>query len=211
MITVLLAMFIWAMLHSLLAGQGIKQRIRRRLGDRAYHGFYRLGYNLFATITFAPVLWIALVRSGVVVWSIPAGWMFVSLAIQVVGLIGLVTTLIQIDLPRFAGLSQARAYLTGNSLPLTHERLQTGGLYALVRHPLYLFSLLAIWPLPVMTEGILAFNVAATLYFVVGSRFEERRLVAAFGQEYVEYRRRVPWLIPVPRSLWSCVSHQILR
>jgi protein-S-isoprenylcysteine O-methyltransferase Ste14 len=65
-----------------------------------------------------------------------------------------------------------------------------------VRHPLYLFSLLAIWPSPIMTESLLAFNAAATLYFVVGSRLEEKRLIAAFGQTYLDYQRRVPWLIP---------------
>lgn len=199
-------MFIWAAAHSLAAGQGIKGAVRRRVGDRAYLGLYRLAYNVFAAATFAPVLWIAFTGASVVVWRIPPGWIPVSLGIEMVGLTGVIVALIQIDLPRFAGLSQARAYLTGAPLPLPDERLKTGGLYALVRHPLYLFSLVAIWPLPVMTDGLLALYIAATLYFVVGSRLEERRLAVAFGEPYVEYQRRVPWLIPIPNSLRNRVS-----
>jgi protein-S-isoprenylcysteine O-methyltransferase Ste14 len=79
---------------------------------------------------------------------------------------------------------------------LPTEPLQTGGVYQLVRHPLYLFSLMVIWPLPAMTEAMLGFNIAATIYFTFGSLLEERRLVAIFGQDYITYQQRVPWLIP---------------
>ncbi len=49
-----------------------------------------------------------------------------------------------------------------------------------------------------MTESWLAFDIAVTLYAIIGSRFEERRMTATFGQEYVDYKNRVPSLIPFP-------------
>jgi protein-S-isoprenylcysteine O-methyltransferase Ste14 len=113
-----------------------------------------------------------------------------------VGLIGLVVSLLQINLGQFTGLSQVRAYVAGDPLPLPIEPLQTKGMYALVRHPLYLFSLMILWPVSSMTDTMLAFNIAATLYFVIGSRYEERRLTEAFGQPYRAYQQRVAWLIP---------------
>ncbi len=72
------------------------------------------------------------------------------------------------------------------------------GLYRWVRHPLYTAGLLLIWLTPVMTTSILALNLSLTLYIIVGSRLEERRLLAEFGQAYADYQAAVPGLIPRP-------------
>lgn len=195
MLEIIAFVAIFGLIHSWLAGQNIKNAVKRALGERLYHGFYRLGYNLLALITLLPALLLVIMR-GTVIWRLEGLAAAALLLLQTVGVIGLIVSLLQIDWLRFAGLRQAAAYFSGAPLPLADEPLQTGGLYSLVRHPLYLFSLLAIWPMAVMTDRLLAFNVAATLYFIVGSLYEEHRLVAAFGETYLAYRQRVPWLIP---------------
>jgi protein-S-isoprenylcysteine O-methyltransferase Ste14 len=43
----------------------------------------------------------------------------------------------------------------------------------------------------------LLFNMLVTLYFWMGSRYEEHRLAALFGQPYREYQMRVPYLLPL--------------
>ncbi|MCJ7676604.1 MAG: hypothetical protein MUO35_02640, partial [Anaerolineales bacterium] len=53
------------------------------------------------------------------------------------------------------------------------------------------------WLTPVMTTSVLALNLALTAYILVGSRLEERRLSAEFGEAYDEYRHRVPALLPL--------------
>lgn len=198
-IVTLVLMALFGVLHSWLAGQNIKQAIRKRIGERSYHGFYRLGYNVFAVLTLLPPGLFVLSNPGQVIWQIDGVARLPLLAIQVVGLVGLVVSLLQIDFWRFAGLRQVNAYLSNQPLPLPDEPLQMNGLYRLVRHPLYLFSLLVIWPLDTMTESWLAFNLTSSLYFIFGSLLEERRLIAAYGQTYLEYRQRVPWLIPFLR------------
>ncbi len=40
-------------------------------------------------------------------------------------------------------------------------------------------------------------NVILTLYFIVGSHLEERKLVKKFGAHYEEYRQNVSMLVPV--------------
>lgn len=196
MLPTLIAMLVFAIFHSLLAGQNIKQFFRQQFGERVYHGLYRLLYNMVATVSLLPVGLALVLQPGAVLWRVEGIGALGLLGIQAVGVIALLISLMQIDFGQFTGLSQLGAYLSGAPLPLPTEPLQTGGLYSLVRHPLYLFSLLVIWPSPIMTESLLAFNIAATLYFVVGSRLEEKRLVAIFGDTYLEYKRRVPWLIP---------------
>jgi protein-S-isoprenylcysteine O-methyltransferase Ste14 len=70
------------------------------------------------------------------------------------------------------------------------------GPYRLVRHPLYLFSILMIWSCPDLTTDRLLFNVLWTVWIVIGAFLEERDLVAEFGETYLDYQRRVPMFIP---------------
>lgn len=199
MLAVLAALLAFAVIHSLTAGR-FKHWFRARFGERAYHGLYRILYNAFSLLTLAPALLLVVVfRDGGVAWRVDLAWEPLLLAVQAVGLIGYIPALLQIDLLRFAGIKQAFAYLRGDPLPLADEPLQTGGVYGVVRHPLYFFSLLVIWPVTTMTWAYLGFCIGATLYMGVGSLLEERRMQAAFGAEYAAYQRRVPWLIPFVR------------
>ena len=70
------------------------------------------------------------------------------------------------------------------------------GPYRWVRHPLYFFCLLMIWSCPNLSLDRLLYNVLWTTWIVVGSVLEERDLVASFGEEYSNYKRNVPMLIP---------------
>lgn len=65
-----------------------------------------------------------------------------------------------------------------------------------MRHPLFLFSLILFWLFPRMTNLKLASFLAATLYFMLGTIPEERKLLAAFGDQYRQYRREAPWMFP---------------
>ncbi len=195
----LLALLGFGIIHSLLAALGVKTLARRLMGQRAFEGFYRLLYNLFSVITFAPVALLILATPAEVLWRVPMPWVGITLGMQAIAAVCLMVAVFQADPLRFAGISQALAYLRGDPLPLPAEQLQVNGFYSLVRHPLYLFSLLALWTAPIMTDAYLGFLVGTTIYFVAGSRLEERRLVRDFGAAYTAYQRRVPWLIPWPR------------
>lgn len=196
--SVFAGMLLFALAHSILASLRFKNWLSTRLSERTYHGAYRLIYNLVSVVTIAPILLITW-RSGQVIWELDSSMWHLFDLLQAIGILGVLITLLQTDLGQFSGLSQIIALLRGADLPLPREGLQTKGMYRLVRHPLYFFSLLALWPVYPMTDTLFAFNIMTTLYFAIGSYFEERRMLHLFGEEYAAYQKRVPWIFPAPR------------
>jgi len=76
--------------------------------------------------------------------------------------------------------------------------LQQKGLHKYVRHPLYFGTLLFIWGLFVIFPFLnnLIACVVITGYTLIGIELEEKKLQMEFGDEYDEYAKRVPKLIP---------------
>ena len=83
---------------------------------------------------------------------------------------------------------RAKAY---TSLPF-----RTPLAYRFVRHPLYVGWTLAFCATPTMTAAHALFAGALVLYMVIATIFEERDLVAHFGDEYRDYQRRTPRFVP---------------
>lgn len=79
-------------------------------------------------------------------------------------------------------------------------------LYRAVRHPLYLGFFLVLWSTPDMSFGHLLFAVGMSIYILIGVRFEERDLVAAFGEPYARYQESTPMI--VPRLGGGCPFHR---
>ena len=77
------------------------------------------------------------------------------------------------------------------------------GTYQWVRHPLYFFSLLMIWAQVSVTADRLLFNGLWTIWIIIGTFLEERDLIASFGDEYRNYQRKVPMLIPYRWRPWN--------
>lgn len=196
---ILTAFAAFAGVHSLTAGRGLKDRLAERVDPRLVEGWFRLAYNVVSALTLLPVLGLIVALPDRVLYDVGRPWSLLLRAVQVTGLLGLAGALFVTDVWRFAGLRQAAAYLRGEPLPLPQEALQLNGMYRLVRHPLYFFSLLALWPAPTLSVNGLWFNVAATVYFIAGSLIEEGRLVRTYGDAYREYQQRVSWLLPLPR------------
>ena len=71
--------------------------------------------------------------------------------------------------------------------------LRTTGVYALVRHPIYLGWILLVFGTPSLNGTRLVFAAVSTLYLAIAVPWEERALLATFGAEYRTYQNRVRW------------------
>ena len=96
------------------------------------------------------------------------------------------------------GLRQVYLYMRGTRYTELPFRLTF--FYRIVRHPLLLGFLIAFWSTPTMTTGHLLFTLATTAYILIAIQLEERDLVRFHGQAYVEYRKRVSMIIPMPKG-----------
>lgn len=96
------------------------------------------------------------------------------------------------------GLRQSFYGFLGRKCPPVSFRLTA--FYRFVRHPLMVGFLIAFWATPTMTVGHLFFAVMTTGYIFLGTAIEERDLVAALGEKYIDYRRRVRGFIPIRRA-----------
>ncbi len=189
---VLLALGIYGLIHSILAAHKTKKWVQNWLGITRYNRYYRFFFSIQAAVLFTPILVLVAILPDQVLYRIPAPWVYLTTALQILAVLALVHSVMLTGALRFAGVLQA----------LDPEQAQkpiamvSHGLYRWVRHPLYFCTFLFIWLVPVMSWNVLALNIGISIYTLIGALLEERKLVQEFGQPYEEYRRKTPFIFP---------------
>jgi protein-S-isoprenylcysteine O-methyltransferase Ste14 len=179
-------------LHSLLASLAVKRWTAARRPD--WMPLYRLGFNALAVLLVLPPLWLTLTGPGpvLIAWTGVGAWIANGLAIAAIA--GVLWSLRWYDGAAFLGLRQWRERIGAVA---DREGFAISPLHRWVRHPWYSLSLVLIWTRD-MDPSFLTSAVLLTGYFVVGSRLEERKLIAFHGERYRRYRELVPGLLPLP-------------
>ncbi|HSN71204.1 MAG TPA: hypothetical protein VLT59_06835 [Steroidobacteraceae bacterium] len=184
---------IFAVQHSVMARRGFKAWWTRIIPKAAERSTYTLFSSLALIALFA--FWQPM---GGVVWEVtdPALRIALYAAFAFGWALVLVSTFLINHFDLF-GLRQVWLELRGR--PYTPLPFGTPWLYRYVRHPLYVGWFFAFWATPTMTMAHLVFAVATTAYILIAIQLEERDLVAEHGRKYLEYRKRVPMLVPLAR------------
>lgn len=82
------------------------------------------------------------------------------------------------------------------------EDLKRNGLLGVVRHPMYFALIIYLWCQTFTVTGIIV-NIILTIYIVMGTLLEEKKLILEFGDTYVKYQQEVPMLVPSIKRLSS--------
>jgi protein-S-isoprenylcysteine O-methyltransferase Ste14 len=167
----------------------------RRLGGG--YRYYRIIFNTVALATFLPIVLFEHRIDDPLLFGWPWPWSMARLALLAAAVLLFVLGGRRYDLPTFLGLRQIRRVSAPKSLA-GGEGLDTSGILGRIRHPWYTGAMLVIWARP-LDAAALVVNVILTVYLVVGTYLEERKLVAEFGEVYREYQRRVGMFLPLKR------------
>jgi len=228
---IILCFSAWAALHSFLASRTAKDRARGLFGP-SVRVWYRFAFVVAAVLTLAPIAVLLFVLPNTLLYSVPSPWRWIMRAGQALSAILLLWTVLQTRPMRFIGVEQLlqwhrsrgegpaeRSRTWGPELPNANDKAGGGssrtpgkprlirrGLYGLVRHPMYLASLPVMWLAPAMTANRLTLYALISLYFFVGTFHEETLLIEEFGDDYREYQKRVPRILPMPRRRQGTAS-----
>jgi protein-S-isoprenylcysteine O-methyltransferase Ste14 len=181
-VTVNLSLFtLFALHHSVLARATPKAWV-----DRRWPGLERTVFVTAASLLLIAVcaLWQPL--RGVA-WQAPSGVGFALRGAQLATGVWVVSAARVLNLSELAGLR-----------PVASGVFQARGPYAIVRHPIYVGWIVAVFAMPTMTMTQLLFAVTGTIYHVIGLELEERSLRgSADGHAYRTYTGRVRYrLVP---------------
>jgi protein-S-isoprenylcysteine O-methyltransferase Ste14 len=187
----------WCFLHSFTISFTVTGFVRKYF-ESAYR-YYRIFYNLTALATLVPVLGYTFSMRGLPVFRWEGPFRIIQGLLVLSALVLFVGGARRYDLPRFIGIRQVRE---DNACSVLTEdcRLDTGGMLGIVRHPWYSGGILIVWTGNLDVTAILT-NLVITGYFLIGAFIEERKLLAEFGEEYLDYRRRVSMFFPFRWSI----------
>ena len=183
---------VWCVLHSGMISVTTTQYLKRWLGSR--FRIYRLVFNLVALATLTPVIVFEQSLQGPILFR----WEGFLVIFQVILLITAVLLLLagarHYDLLQFLGLRQA---WTGSSHSALTEtgKLDTMGILGITRHPWYLATIMLIWARGLDVSTLIT-NIILTIYLIVGTILEERKLLIEFGEGYRRYQKKVSMFIP---------------
>lgn len=191
-ITLSILWICWCALHSLLISAPVNDWLQRKGG--VVRGTHRIAYSLFSVLTLIPLLWYqySLPQEVVFSWS---GWLRIPQAMLLLyALIMLYGGYRVYNIGHLLGFSQWQSWRQGiknPALPFSCE-----GVLRYVRHPWYSSGLPILWTVGPITDANLLTRIILSLYLVIGTLLEERKLLQELGESYRSYCRQVPMLIP---------------
>ena len=181
---------VFASQHSIMARTWFKNAINKYISPAAERSTYALmsGLSLWLIVYFwQPIdgtLWHieSNLISSIIIMIFCFGWIFSALATFIINHFELF------------GLQQVYLNLVNKETPQINfaEKL----FYRFIRHPIQLGVLIGIWATPVMTYGHFTLSALFTIYIFIGLYFEEKDLVNALGDVYIDYKQRIGMVFP---------------
>jgi len=196
----LLIALMWAAycaLHSFLISIRFTSLMKRLL--KAYYAFYRLFYNIISVVLLIPLIIYSIQTEGeaIISYSLPftiIRYVLISISIMIV----LKAFFIDYDFLTFFGIRQLFEFGRKKSQEHSNE-IKRNGLLGVVRHPMYFGLMIYLWCQTFSLTDVVI-NSVLTIYIIIGTYLEEKKLVLEFGEPYIKYQREVPMLIPFTKE-----------
>jgi hypothetical protein len=184
----------WCAMHSLLIDASVIKVIKSHASFLTR--YYRLLYNGLSLVTLLPLIIVTRIAEGQVIASWEGYGVLIRILLLAAALLLFKGGAKKYDIQYFLGVKQL---LTGEEHLLLSEteEFDETGVFGITRHPWYFGSLLFIWsmlaeyPLPIFLAVCIM-----SMYLVIGTMLEERKIIGRYGDSYRRYRQRVSMLFP---------------
>jgi protein-S-isoprenylcysteine O-methyltransferase Ste14 len=180
---------IYFTIHSVFASKAIKDLFNRHFPR--LKRYYRIIYVSFASLGLPPIFMYQSTLPQLNFYRPDTLVIFLGLSLASIGLIIIKESFAYYDTKEFLGLRQLKDNFR-------EQDFVRQGILRRVRHPLYSGTILILTGYLIVTPTIINLITVTcmTLYFIIGSRFEEKRMIKSFGEEYIRYKQEVPPFIP---------------
>ena len=196
----LLVVIMWmayCALHSFLISIRFTALMARLL--KKYYAFYRLFYVVISFALLVPLIRFTGEVKSPAIMAYDAPLSVARYALMSASLLMFFWAFfLDYDFLSFFGIRQILNLAKPKTAAALVE-LKRNGLLGLVRHPMYLALILYLWCQTFRMMDLVV-NTLLTLYVLIGTWLEERKLVLEFGEAYLRYQRQVPMLIPFAKS-----------
>jgi protein-S-isoprenylcysteine O-methyltransferase Ste14 len=166
--------------------------MKRRLGGS--FRFYRLFFNAVAVVTLIPLLLYSASVAGKPLFRWEGPLLAARYVLIACGVLLFIAGARHYRLGQFIGTSQLRGISPAGLA--AGGGIDSSGILGLIRHPWYTAVVLLIWARDLDTARLVE-NAVLTVYVLVGTLLEERKLVREFGGAYTSYRERVSMFVPL--------------
>lgn len=187
-------------LHSYLISIGFTNLMIRVL--RNYYAFYRLSYNLISLVLLIPLIkYTGQADTRIIItYEYPLSIVRYALIAGSLAMF-LYAFFFNYDSLSFFGIRQIINFKKTKHLDSSTD-IRRNGLLGIIRHPMYLALTIFLWCQSFRMMDIMI-NVVLTMYIVIGTKLEEKKLVLEYGDTYIKYQQEVPMLIPFTKTRGS--------
>jgi methanethiol S-methyltransferase len=180
-------------LHSYLISVRFTRLMTRTLKE--YYAFYRLFYVVLSFVLLVPLIAYTDRAEGADIISYGTILSIVRYALlSGAVLLFLWAFFMDYDALSFFGIRQLFGFRKTQDRGAS-EGIKNRGLLGIIRHPMYFSLIIYLW-CTLFTAVDIIVTIILTVYIVIGTALEEKKLVLEFGDAYLAYQREVPMLIP---------------
>ena len=183
---------LWCSLHSLLISRYFTAKVKDIWGVKS--AYYRLVFNAFSLLTLIPVLLYKEILPEEIIFSWPGPWKVLQFWMFLVSFILFYGGYRVFDMHYVLGTKQVHEMREGKKAEAMD--FNSAGILEYVRHPWYSGAILLVLAFGPISDVSLVTKIILTAYIVIGTFLEEKKLIFEIGEPYLQYRKRVPMLIP---------------
>ena len=167
--------------------------VKKLFTEKLFFSFkaYRITFNIFATLGLV-VIYLLSIQINDELFIENSILKFTGVIVIILGIYITYKSFNNYDIKEFIGI-------TAESTDTLQNNLVVEGYHKYVRHPVYLATILIFLGNFIYSPNFTSLILLGmtVIYLQIGIHLEEKKLLVKFGDNYAEYKQRVPKLIPL--------------